>query len=299
VRRWRTPAAACAFTHAGSSVRVDSGVREGDFVGTNYDPMIAKIIATGARQLPAQLPCRPACDPMIAKTIAAAARQLPPGPPAHQPACSLACPPALPTCRPCLGRARPPLLATWLLVSRSPTCAPLVSRSPPPRLTHPPRCPPLAGADRDSALANLRQALAQTQVRTAVLCWQMYPDPPPPRPSSACPGWVPHPGDQDVPLDPAATPSAPLPSTHRVQVAGLPTNMTFLQRLAAHPAFIGLELDTGFIGRHGEVRLFGMGGGLESALIVLRTWVCFRARPDLNLALHMAGGWVWSGAMRT
>lgn len=34
------------------------------------------------------------------------------------------------------------------------------------------------------------------------------------------------------------------------QVAGLPTNLEFLQRLAAHPAFEGLELDTGFIQRY-------------------------------------------------
>lgn len=31
----------------GTYVRVDSGVREGDQVGTNYDPMIAKIITWG------------------------------------------------------------------------------------------------------------------------------------------------------------------------------------------------------------------------------------------------------------
>ena len=33
-------------------------------------------------------------------------------------------------------------------------------------------------------------------------------------------------------------------------MAGLPTNHTFLQQLAAHPAFAAAELDTGFIPRH-------------------------------------------------
>lgn len=48
VRRWRTPPSAVYFSHVGSDVRVDSGVRPGDSVGTNYDPMIAKVIARGA-----------------------------------------------------------------------------------------------------------------------------------------------------------------------------------------------------------------------------------------------------------
>ncbi|KAJ9513013.1 hypothetical protein QJQ45_029212, partial [Haematococcus lacustris] len=36
------------------------------------------------------------------------------------------------------------------------------------------------------------------------------------------------------------------------QVAGLATNLAYLQRLAAHPAFIAGELDTGFVPRHKE-----------------------------------------------
>eukprot|EP00879_Flechtneria_rotunda_P005477 GHRR01005770.1.p1 GENE.GHRR01005770.1~~GHRR01005770.1.p1 ORF type:complete len:132 (+),score=31.94 GHRR01005770.1:440-835(+) len=43
VLRWRTPANAGQFDHQ-AGIRVDSGVSEGDSVGTNYDPMIAKII---------------------------------------------------------------------------------------------------------------------------------------------------------------------------------------------------------------------------------------------------------------
>jgi hypothetical protein len=46
VRRWRVPASAAAFDPA-APVRVDSGVAEGDEVGTHYDPMIAKIVAHG------------------------------------------------------------------------------------------------------------------------------------------------------------------------------------------------------------------------------------------------------------
>lgn len=65
VLRWRPPAQASAFAFnfgdekgeggggglapGGSAceVRVDSGVREGDVVGVNYDPMIAKVLARG------------------------------------------------------------------------------------------------------------------------------------------------------------------------------------------------------------------------------------------------------------
>ena len=36
----------------------------------------------------------------------------------------------------------------------------------------------------------------------------------------------------------------------RPQVGGLPTNLGFLQRLAAHPAFQAAELDTSFIKQH-------------------------------------------------
>lgn len=46
VRRWRVPATAGFFDHR-HTIRVDSGVREGDDVGTNYDPMIAKLITKG------------------------------------------------------------------------------------------------------------------------------------------------------------------------------------------------------------------------------------------------------------
>ncbi|GLI62959.1 hypothetical protein VaNZ11_005815 [Volvox africanus] len=45
VRRWRTPAEAVAFHNA--AMRVDSGVQEGDTVGTFYDPMIAKLVVHG------------------------------------------------------------------------------------------------------------------------------------------------------------------------------------------------------------------------------------------------------------
>ncbi|GIL77621.1 hypothetical protein Vretifemale_7009 [Volvox reticuliferus] len=45
VRRWRTPVEAASFTNA--PMRVDSGVQEGDTVGTFYDPMIAKLVVHG------------------------------------------------------------------------------------------------------------------------------------------------------------------------------------------------------------------------------------------------------------
>lgn len=46
VHRWRLPKEAVTFS-LGGSVRVDSGVREGDVVGLHYDPMIAKVLAFG------------------------------------------------------------------------------------------------------------------------------------------------------------------------------------------------------------------------------------------------------------
>ncbi|DBA73445.1 TPA: hypothetical protein ACH3X1_011478 [Trebouxia sp. C0004] len=46
VRRWQVPANASFFDNS-STVRIDSGVSEGDAVGVNYDPMIAKVIARG------------------------------------------------------------------------------------------------------------------------------------------------------------------------------------------------------------------------------------------------------------
>lgn len=102
VLRWRVPSSAGTFDHT-AAIRVDSGVTEGDNVGVDYDPMIAKIV------------------------------------------------------------------------------------------TH--------AADRTSALQLLQQALAETQV------------------------------------------------------AGLPTNLAFLQDLSAHPAFEELDLDTGFIERHRQTLL--------------------------------------------
>ena len=36
----------------------------------------------------------------------------------------------------------------------------------------------------------------------------------------------------------------------RGQVSGLPTNVEFLKRLCAHPAFAACDLDTSFIARH-------------------------------------------------
>ena len=35
-----------------------------------------------------------------------------------------------------------------------------------------------------------------------------------------------------------------------LQVSGLPTNVEFLKRLCAHPAFAACDLDTSFIARH-------------------------------------------------
>ena len=37
------------------------------------------------------------------------------------------------------------------------------------------------------------------------------------------------------------------------EVAGVQTNLELLRRIAAHPAFLAAELDTGFLGRHAEV----------------------------------------------
>jgi hypothetical protein len=52
-------------------------------------------------------------------------------------------------------------------------------------------------------------------------------------------------------MPPHPRPHAPSPPC-TLQVAGLPTNLHFLQRLSAHPSFMAAQdLDTGFIARHG------------------------------------------------
>lgn len=48
IRRWRVPATAGAFSFSTDGTRVDSGLQQGDEVGINYDPMIAKVITQGA-----------------------------------------------------------------------------------------------------------------------------------------------------------------------------------------------------------------------------------------------------------
>eukprot|EP00879_Flechtneria_rotunda_P001862 GHRR01002033.1.p1 GENE.GHRR01002033.1~~GHRR01002033.1.p1 ORF type:complete len:621 (+),score=231.38 GHRR01002033.1:1707-3569(+) len=128
VLRWRTPANAGQFDHQ-AGIRVDSGVSEGDSVGTNYDPMIAKII------------------------------------------------------------------------------------------TH--------AEDRETALQLLRQALAETQV------------------------------------------------------AGLSTNLGFLQDLAAHPAFIDLDLDTGFIERHRSTLLGPVKLDPAVAAVAAAVWTKMQAASAL------------------
>lgn len=62
VRRWRTPASASTFSLG--PVRVDSGVREGDEVGTFYDPMIAKVVTHG----PGRAEALAALDSALAQT---------------------------------------------------------------------------------------------------------------------------------------------------------------------------------------------------------------------------------------
>ncbi|KAF8058913.1 hypothetical protein HT031_005481 [Scenedesmus sp. PABB004] len=124
VLRWRTPAGAGAFDHA-APLRVDSGVREGEAVGTYYDPMIAKIV--------------------------------------------------------------------------------------------------VHGDDRGAALAALRSALAGTQV------------------------------------------------------GGVPTNLAFLQDVAAHPAFAALDLDTGFIERHRDSLLAPRPAPDEVAALAGALWVAHEA----------------------
>lgn len=137
VLRWQVPAAAVPFDHT-ASIRVDSGVSEGDTVGTNYDPMIAKIV------------------------------------------------------------------------------------------TH--------SHDRDSALALLRQALAETQV------------------------------------------------------AGLPTNLAFLQDLSAHPEFIGLDLDTGFIERHKATLLDRAPAPPDVAALAAALWAKLQQQASSTAAAATGSG---------
>eukprot|EP00877_Chromochloris_zofingiensis_P010017 jgi/Chrzof1/5269/Cz15g20050.t1 len=147
VRRWRVPATAGFFDHR-HTIRVDSGVREGDDVGTNYDPMIAKLITKGR--------------------------------------------------------------------------------------------------DRAEALQAMRQALAD------------------------------------------------------VQVAGLPTNVQFLQRLTQHDAFLNLELDTGFIGRHGNTLLATtpLQPRLAALAAVARTKLKAAAAQAANPAGPGMGAWAVADGKR-
>jgi len=57
-----------------------------------------------------------------------------------------------------------------------------------------------------------------------------------------------------------------------LQVAGLPTNLTFLQDLAAHPAFVDLDLDTGFIERHRSTLLAAPEADLAVAAVAAALW---------------------------
>lgn len=56
------------------------------------------------------------------------------------------------------------------------------------------------------------------------------------------------------------------------QVAGLPTNLAFLQDLSAHPAFIDLDLDTGFIERHRATLLDRAPAPTDIAALAAALW---------------------------
>jgi 3-methylcrotonyl-CoA carboxylase alpha subunit len=62
------------------------------------------------------------------------------------------------------------------------------------------------------------------------------------------------------------------------QVEGVSTNRAFLARLAAHPAFVGGEVDTGFIARH-EAALFEAALPPPDVVAAAARWQLDRARP--------------------
>jgi 3-methylcrotonyl-CoA carboxylase alpha subunit len=89
------------------------------------------------------------------------------------------------------------------------------------------------------------------------------------------------------------------------EVEGVTTNRAFLARLAAHPAFQGGDIDTGFIARH-EASLFEMGPPApEVVAAAAEYWLCSRPAPPpgfgrpfrLNLPSVVHGAfWTSDGA---
>ena len=56
---------------------------------------------------------------------------------------------------------------------------------------------------------------------------------------------------------------------HQYQVSGVPTNLDFLSRCAAHPAFVAGGVDTGFIEEHWESLMEGVGGEPPKGVVAL------------------------------
>lgn len=85
------------------------------------------------------------------------------------------------------------------------------------------------------------------------------------------------------------------------QVVGVITNLTFLERLAAHPAFAEADLDTGFIERHRPQLLPEPGSAPEQALALAALYVLLCRYGEARLAAaasgdphspwHQTGGW--------
>ena len=66
----------------------------------------------------------------------------------------------------------------------------------------------------------------------------------------------------------------------QTQLGGLTTNLPFLRRLAAHPAMVAAELDTGFAARHADALVPPAGEAPASALAAFVTVYLARLRRD-------------------
>ncbi len=73
------------------------------------------------------------------------------------------------------------------------------------------------------------------------------------------------------------------------QVAGVTTNLAFLQRVARHPAYGAAEIDTGFIERHREDLLAPMPGASDRVIALAALAVLLRRAAAARLAAARSG----------
>jgi 3-methylcrotonyl-CoA carboxylase alpha subunit len=73
------------------------------------------------------------------------------------------------------------------------------------------------------------------------------------------------------------------------QVAGLPTNLDFLSAIAAHPAFLAGEIDTGFVARHGADLVPKPASADATRLALAALWVALARAREARAEAERAG----------